>query len=198
MDTSRRALAAAGMGLASAPAYVFLAGLSPLQAAASSALATCGCLVAFLVRMPATGTGLASRQALAPPLDFVEEAKRNVALVRRCARSLREARACSLALKIADAASEGLEGLPGRGLDQSSRRVVSYYLPATVKLVEALLKIQDLREGRPDQVEKAVETLSKLELVFNRFADAANAPDAGQLRREMALLDQSLHLEVER
>lgn len=182
-------LAGAAMG----PVYVTLCGLSPLQAGASALLGATGCAAALLTPLP----NAFRRRARPIPLpDFLDEARGHVSSIRRTARSLSDPNACAMALKVADAASDGVEALRGKGLAPGPRRVLAYYLPKADQVVRHLLDLERLRTPKPRQFEKAMSTLSALEGLFYRFADDATTPDLKALEREIDLLDRAIAIEA--
>lgn len=180
-------------GVASAPVYMMLCGLSPAQAGASALLGASGFAAALLMPLPDVFRRRAKPIALP---DFLDEARGHVASIRRTARSLADPKACAMALKVADAASDGVEALRGRWLAPGPRRVLAYYLPKADQIVRHLLDLERLRAPKPEQFTKAMSTLSALEGLFFRFADDATTPDLKALDREIDLLDKAIAFEA--
>lgn len=197
MDAIGRIATAAGLSAVAGGAY-WAFGLTPPQASLSAGLAFVGTSFALLVPLPAIGSGAPRPQPVAGPAtkglqELVAEGQETVARLKRSARRITNDEAAAPVLRIADAAGEGLSALSARGtLDPLARQVLAYYLPETVKLVEALHALEAMRAPDVETGRTVVATLKRLESVFYEFADASANADVSQLQRDLRLLEGTL------
>ncbi len=191
-----RALARGGLGalagVAATPAYA-LVGLTTTQVAASACLAALGCATAFALPVPGLKPPTAPRTRVTPrPPSLSEGLSEAAKTLSELARDVEDDRLRALLDRLATAARAGLPTLASHPLTPDRRRMLAYYVPASVRVARTLCRLDGEPAAHAAEREAAMAMLSRLAPMFESFAGNNSGVDVAALGRELALLDASL------
>jgi len=172
-------------------------GLELRTAVLSAIIAFAGASASLLVPFRLPGSA-GSRNEPVAELDSARLISDDVSLhvdrLRKAARRIADPEAAASAFRIVDAAAEALRAMEGAGrpLEAEGRKVIAYYLPETLKLIETLNKLESLPRPNDQAVRSVAGMLRRLEPVFDRFWERQASPDLLSLQTDLKLLASSL------
>ncbi|KMO26830.1 5-bromo-4-chloroindolyl phosphate hydrolysis family protein [Methylobacterium aquaticum] len=185
-------------GGAFAPLAAFGLGLPLWVALPGAVLVFAGLRLVLAPRAPFEGLDRAALDGAALDLagEVLAAARGDLARLREAARTVRapEPRARLERLHaVAVATAERVEREPRRL--NAARRLLTYYLPAAVRLGEGYRILEGAHRPDPARLAAAAAMIGNLDAVFSRHADRLDAPEIEGLDVELKLLADAIRAE---